>query len=187
MLAPAELVATYIRAKDGNRPHLLDATFETDATLQMVVRTDSISFPSALQGREAIAETLVRRFNQTYENVYTPCIGLPPEPSAKSFSCDWLVAMSQKQGGAVRVGCGRYDWWFKGAGRKVQSLAITIEAMEVLPPNTLASVMHWVSGLPYPWCTYQAADDRPPGGIAGVRHVLRVLLEQGSTPAAARR
>jgi hypothetical protein len=58
MLSQSDAVASYIRAKDGNRPHLLDTTFTDDATLEMVVRTDSISFPPSAAGRTAIAETL---------------------------------------------------------------------------------------------------------------------------------
>lgn len=109
MLTQSESILAYIKAKDGNRPHLLDAAFTEDATLQMIVRTEAISFPASSVGREAIAETLVRRFNQTYENVYTLCIGSPPTANSETYSCNWLVAMSEKQGGAVRVGCGRYD------------------------------------------------------------------------------
>ena len=93
MPTPTESITGYIRAKDSNRPHLLDAVFAADATVQMHVQTDAISFPSSLQGRDAIADTLVRRFNQTYENIYTLCIGEPPEADAQIYSCDWFVAM----------------------------------------------------------------------------------------------
>jgi hypothetical protein len=171
VLTPAESIRAYIRAKDGNRPHRLDAAFTEDATLQMIVRTEAISFPAASVGREAIAETLVRRFNQTYENIYTLCIGQPPPVDATAFACDWLVAMSEKQGGAVRVGCGRYDWSFTPAEHRVRALTITIEAMETLPPDTLQSVMKWVSALPYPWCDREPAMVAPPD----LPHLLRVL------------
>jgi hypothetical protein len=176
MLDPAESIRAYINAKDSNRPHLLDAAFEDGATLHMHVRTESISLPPLSVGREAIAETLVRRFNQTYENIYTLCIGAPPGADAESFSCGWLVAMSEKQGGAVRVGCGRYDWLFTNAEHKVCSLAITITAMEVAPPEALASVMSWVSGLPYPWCSREAAASAPPN-LPEVHRVLQLLHE----------
>jgi hypothetical protein len=174
MISPAVSIVTYIRAKDGNRPHLLDTAFSEDAVLQMLVRTESISFPASCVGREAIAETLVRRFNQTYENVYTWCIGAPPVPNAEGFSCDWLVAMSEKQGGAVRIGCGRYDWSFSRPDHRVRSLAITIEAMETLPRETLAPVMKWASNLPYPWCSRELVTGTPPH-LPGVPHVLELL------------
>lgn len=81
--SPSESIAAYINAKDSNRPHLLDTAFTADASLRMHVFTDAISLPPALVGREAIADTLVRRFNQTYENIYTLCIGEPPEADAQ--------------------------------------------------------------------------------------------------------
>lgn len=177
MITPAESIVTYIRAKDGNRPHLLDAAFSEDAVLQMLVRTDSISFPASSVGREAIAETLVRRFNQAYENVYTLCIGGPPAANVEAFSCGWLVAMSEKQSGSVRIGCGRYDWLFSNSEHKVRALTITIKAMEILPCETLEPVMKWVSALPYPWCPPQAATGAPPN-LPGVLHVLQLLQQE---------
>ena len=176
---PAECILAYIRAKDGNRPHLLDAAFTEDATLQMIVRTEAISFPASSVGREAIAETLVRRFNQAYENIYTLCIGSPPTANAEAFSCDWLVAMSEKQGGAVRIGCGRYDWSFSPVERRVRALAITIEAMEILPSEALNPVLNWVSALPYPWCDRQVALAASPS-LPQVLHVLQLLRHEGA-------
>ena len=152
MPTPTESITAYIHAKDSNRPHLLDAVFDANATVQMHVQTDAISFPSLLQGRDAIAETLVCRFNQTYENIYTLCVGEAPLASALTYSCDWFVVMSEKQSGAVRVGCGRYDWWFAVPDYTVKCLAITIVEMGNYSPDTLRSVMSLVSPLPYPWC-----------------------------------
>ena len=174
MLSQSDSVASYIRAKDGNRPHLLDTTFTDDATLEMVVRADSISFPPSAAGRAAIAETLVRQFNQTYENIYTFCIGASPHGQTQSYSCGWLVAMSEKQGGAVRVGCGRYDWLFTRADHRVRALVITIEAMEVFSPEALPIVLNWVSALPYPWCRHSEAAAQAPG-LPGISHVLQLL------------
>ena len=179
MRTPADCIASYILAKDGNRPHLMDAAFTPDATLKMVLHTDAISFPAASHGRTAIAETLVRRFNHTYENIYTLCVGSPPEAGVQAFACDWLVAMSQKQYGAVRIGCGRYDWSFTPTGDRVRALTITIETMALLQPDTLAPVMEWVSDLPYPWCP-RAELSRAAPRLAGVEQALQ-LLDRPST------
>lgn len=176
MPTPADAIVAYLQAKDGNRPHLLVDAFTPDATLSMQVRTDAISFPPLTHGREAIAQTLVRSFNQTYENIYTLCLDEPPPPAATSYSCRWLVAMSAKEGGAVRVGCGRYHWRFAPTDGRACALAIAIEAMEVLPADTLTQVMAWMAGLPYPWCPAQMAIDEGPD-IQGVQHVLRTLDE----------
>jgi hypothetical protein len=173
MPAPANLIDTYIQAKDSNRPHLLDATFLDDATLHMVVRSDAISFAPFTEGREAIADSLVRQFNISFENIYTLCIGEPPAANTQIFSCDWLVAMSDKDAKTVRVGCGRYDWTF--ARERVQSLTISIEAMEILAPETLSSIVGWASGLPYPWCPREGAIATWPD-LSELGSVLRYML-----------
>jgi hypothetical protein len=40
-----EVLTTYFRAKDENRPHLMQEAFSETATLEMIVKTDAISFP----------------------------------------------------------------------------------------------------------------------------------------------
>lgn len=152
MRTPADSIVAYLRAKDGNRPHLMAQAFTEAASLAMTVSAGAISFPPAANGRDAIAEILVRRFGQTYENVYTLCLAPPPRDEANAFSCDWLVAMTEKESRAVRVGCGRYDWRFALDSRLVDRLSITIEAMQTLPPGDVDDVMNWVCALPYPWC-----------------------------------
>ncbi len=174
MLSTAASIQAYISAKDGNRPHLLEEAFIADAELQMVVKTAAISFPPSTIGRNAIVDVLVRQFNQTYENIYTLCLGEPPLGNAESFTCGWLVAMSEKQSGAVRVGCGQYEWSFRSPGYQISALSITIVAMETMPPEMLNPVMAWVSSLPYPWCSIQAAVSSAPA-LTAMRSVLQQL------------
>ena len=175
MNAPADLVLAYILAKDGNRPHLLDAVVAESVELRMVVHTDAISFPPTSWGRQAFVDTLVRRFNQTYENIYTFCLGAPPQSTDSSFSCRWLVAMSEKESGAVRVGCGRYEWLFEHPDRIVTGLLVHIDAMEVMSPDQLTPVMAWVSRLSYPWCEETEALEAVPAleQLDSVVHALR--------------
>jgi hypothetical protein len=177
--SPDEAVANYIRAKDGNRPHLLERAFVENAALHIHVQTDAIVFPQYVGGREAIAETLVRRFNQNYENIYTFCLAAPPRAADRTFACGWLVAMSEKQGGAVRVGTGRYEWSFASEGSLAESLEITIFAMEILPAEQLDKVMSWVAALPYPWCPLDRAAHEAPE-IPGVERVLRYQRSSGA-------
>jgi hypothetical protein len=149
--------------------------FDEAATLEMIVRTGTISFPPLAQGREEITEVLVRRFGQTYENVRTFCLAPAPDSSRRTFSCRWLVGMSEKESRAVRVGCGTYDWVFQAAmPHLAQRLAITIEAMAVLAPETVTVVMAWMEQLPYPWCPARDALDTAPevAGLEEVRHWL---------------
>ena len=141
-----ESIRTYIRAKDENRPHLMKYAFAEEARLEMVVKTGTISFPPLATGLESITDVLVRRFAQSFENVYTFCLAPPPQAHDAIFSCKWLVGMSEKETRRVRVGCGRYDWLFQSKGpRLAQRLTITIELMQVLPPERLPSVIAWLS------------------------------------------
>ena len=77
----------YFHAKDENRPHLLDNVFAAHANLHMVNKAANIAFPAAAYGREAITEVLVRRFTQSYENIYSFYLDRPPA-DATQFSCE---------------------------------------------------------------------------------------------------
>ena len=163
MKKPADAIAAYLRAKDGNRPHLLAAAFVEDAMLTMDVQTSGMAFPLVTRGCDAIADVLVRSFAQRYENVYTVCLGQAPGGYCSSFHCDWLVAMTEKDSRAVRVGCGRYDWRFGPATQLVDSLLITIESMQSLPAHMQRPVLDWVAGLPHPWCSASQVLGGAPG------------------------
>ena len=168
-MSARQAVADYIRAKDLNRPHLMRSAFTEGALLKMVVNTGAISFPPEVAGRDGIADVLVRRFGQTYENVYTFCLtGEPPPHDAAAFSCGWLVGMSGKADGEVRVGCGRYDWVFEGGDgvMRASRLTIAIEEMAVLPAEALRPVMDWLSALPPVWCGACEAFEGAPGYAA---------------------
>jgi len=175
------LIETYIRAKDENRPHLMARAFAPDARLRMTVKTEAIAFPAASEGLDQIAEVLVRRFGQRYDNVYTFCLGEPPAADAGTHACTWLVGMTDKESGGVRVGCGYYDWRLGTASpRRVQALDIVIEAMEVLPAADAAAVIDgWLARLRYPWCDAAQAGARAPA-LEGLAPVLRFLAAAGA-------
>jgi hypothetical protein len=169
---PEHLLHTYFRAKDGNRPHLMSSAFSESATLEMRVKTGAIAFPPFSEGLDAITDLLVRRFREKFENVHSLYLD-KPSPYAETFSCDWLVGMSEKASGEVYVGCGGYDWTFvKERKLRVAHLCIAIETMQVLPPARLDVIMAWLSALPYPWCAArQAAAAAPP--ISGIGPFLK--------------
>jgi hypothetical protein len=156
MPTPAEAVSTYIFAKDGNRPFLMKQAFAENVELEMVVKADAISFPSTASGLKAVEDTLVRRFGVDYDNIYTFCLSQPPEAVNSRFQCHWLVGMSARATGQIRVGCGGYDWHFNDDG-KVGKLVINIDVMKVLSGSDLDAVMAWLSSLPYPWCSSSQA------------------------------
>ena len=172
---PAAAISAYILAKDGNRPHLMPEAFTEGAVLTMDVRTDTIQFPQATIGREAIADVLVRRFNQTYENIYTFCLGAPPLAPVPYFEGGWLVVMSEKATGRLRAGCGRYAWTFDGETGLVSELLITIHGMLVLPPELVPAATGWARTLPYPWCPPDLADATMPAlpDLQALRELLR--------------
>ena len=169
MISPADAIHAYLRAKDGNRPHLMAQAFALDAQLTMQVNTGAIAFPPQVSGREGIADILVRQFGRSYDNVSTFCLA-PPPAQVRAFSCDWLVTMTDKQDGSARVGCGRYDWYFAVDTGLVERLRIVIEVMLVLPATAAAPVLDWAAALPYPW---RAADLAlaGAGGIEGLEPV----------------
>ena len=174
MLSKTDAIQAYILAKDGNRPFLLNDVFTEDAVLQMDVQTDSIAFPSSVSGRSAIADTLVREFNQKYENIYTFCIADESVIEGNKFNCPWLVVMTEKRNGALRVGYGRYDWTFSLSDNKVESLIITIKFMETDTAEAAPDMLNWASGLPYPWCDASVIFAKPPGNSA-LLQVIRAL------------
>jgi hypothetical protein len=163
-------------AKDGNRPFLMRRAFSEDATLDMVVRTDAISFPSSGRGLAAIEDMVGRRFADDFENVYTFCLSRPDERHGRHFPCHWLVGMSAKKNGPIRVGCGRYDWYFTEDARcLIERAIITIEAMQQFPATDLERIMAWLAALPYPWCTPADALRGLPelGELAPIKHYLK--------------
>jgi hypothetical protein len=131
---PFDAVTTYFLAKDGNRPHLIRRIFAMDAELEMIVKTDAISFPQSVRGVDAIEETLVCRFAHDFENIYSFGLTRPAVADRLHFPCHWLVGMSAKKDGPLRVGCGRYDWYFTDDEKGlIRRLVINIEAMTVFP------------------------------------------------------
>ena len=173
MPSPETVLRTYLRAKDENRPYLMGQVFCETATLEMRVHTGNIAFPPVTRGVAAIADVLARQFGRSYENVYSFYLDHPPKV-ATEFSCRWLVGMSEKENGNVRVGCGRYDWQFDPLSNGLaKALIITIEAMEILPSNRQDAVMRWLNRLPYPWSSPDAANSAP--AIAALAPVLRYI------------
>ncbi|AEE66016.1 hypothetical protein [Bordetella pertussis] len=170
------LLRDYFRAKDENRPLYMARAFAPDAVLKMALRTQAIAFPPESHGLAAIADTLSRKFGQTYDNVYTFYLAHPGEHAVlPEFSCDWIVGMTDKASGEVRVGCGSYDWVFQAEPHLVKRLTITIESMLTLPADTAGPVFGWLTALPYPWTDAQrvVASAPPIESLAPIMYWLR--------------
>jgi hypothetical protein len=149
-----EIVQRYICAKDKNRPELMSRIFTVAARVEIKMKTQSIAFPAGAVGLDAITDVLIRQFSQNYENVYTFCLFDSSENHENKFSCDWLVVMTEKNGGGLRVGCGSYNWSFDHQQEILADhLIITIEQMILLSPDFYDQIFAWVIKLPYPRCS----------------------------------
>jgi hypothetical protein len=159
---PRAILRGYFHAKDENRPALLDEVFCPHAELRVVNSAADMGFPALTRGRDDIADVLVRRFAQTYENIYSFYLASPPERAVR-FSCPWLVGMTEKESRCVRVGCGDYAWTFQEeAPFLARELVITMHAMQVLPPDHFTRVFGWLRALQYPWSSRADAAARAP-------------------------
>jgi acetone carboxylase gamma subunit len=169
-----DVLRNYFRAKDENRPHLLARVFSADATLEVRNRASEIAFPAFTAGRAAITDVLVRTFGQTYENVYSFYMARPASDT-QTFPCDWLVIMTEKDSRNVRVGCGRYDWTFESdTVGLATNLVITIEAMLVLPPESLEPTYRWMAELEYP-CSSATEVEAAAPSVEPLAQVVRYL------------
>ena len=104
MPSPLEAVTTYFHAKDENRPFLMGQAFAEDIRLEMIVKTEAISFPSSANGLAEVEEVLVRRIATDFENVYTFGLARPTEPiDVTSLVIGWSPC---RPGTEVRSGSG---------------------------------------------------------------------------------
>ncbi|ASW03417.1 hypothetical protein CJU94_35140 (plasmid) [Paraburkholderia aromaticivorans] len=174
-------IETYIFAKDRNRPHLLSRAFSADAELVIDVKTDEITFPTTTKGLPGISAVVVSEFAQRYENIYTFCMEIPPDGAA-AFRCNWLVCMTEKLSGAVRVGFGNYEWCCRDDSNLISRLKITIEEMRNLPGELGDSILEWASMLPYPWCSPDLLLQNAPD-IPVIQEIVASLAHCQSGPA----
>ena len=169
---PEAVLRDYFRAKDESRPHLLDRVFDEEVVLEVRNGSSTITFPAITQGRGAGGRVLVGDFTRTYENIYSFYMSRPGHALA-SFGCGWLVVMTERGSGDVRVGHGRYDWEFASTPPcLVKRLVITISAMSVFAPHTAELALAWVRTLSYPWSSRMEVLRSPPD-IPGLAPLLQ--------------
>ena len=158
-----DIINRYIKAKDENKPHLMAGVFTQSATLKMNVDTNAVSFPSGAVGLTDITKALITDFNHSYENIYTICLEDTLEQKENVLTCRWLVGMSEKETGTVRVGCGEYKWCF--TERKAclaEHLTIKIEEMTVLQSGLMMKIMTWLEKQPTSWAySYSVLESMP--------------------------
>ena len=147
------LISRYIHAKDSNKPHLMNKTFSDSAELDMVVKTEAITFPQKTFGQTSITDLLVKEFNLNYHNVYTFCVNNSINKNQQQLSNLWLVAMTDSKTNFHKVGCGRYDWSFNSQKeiKEISKLIITIEHMEIFDAQLENTIFNELAQCSYPW------------------------------------
>jgi hypothetical protein len=165
-----DVIGLYIQSKDNNKPHLMKSVFEGVANLSMEVKTDEIVFPSETTGIEDITNILVRNFNQKYGDIYTFCITDSVTSDGKQTLCKWVVVMSDKEDGNIRVGYGDYKWTFNID--LVSNLTILIEKMIVIDKNHSTEIFSWLKKQAYPWCDSSDLLKEVPTSVSFLKHGL---------------
>ncbi|MFK7964929.1 MAG: hypothetical protein AB8C46_13280 [Burkholderiaceae bacterium] len=161
VLLPASAIEFYIRAKDQHQPALITEAFDPAAVVTIEARTDTISFPPVLSGRELIEQVLVKDFAVAWQDVRTFCFCHPGCEQRPAFTCQWMVAMHSRSGEGGRLGYGTYDWSFAAESGKVRALSIRIDEMLVVPERQAPALVKWAGGLSYPWITLDEIGANP--------------------------
>jgi len=152
MTSPQWLLERYVEAKDLTRPHLMQDVYAPGAVLTYSIATDTIAFPSKVEGPEGITNTLVVDFATRFDRCKTfyVCDSVPPQ--GVSLRVPWLVLMRERAASALRIGKGYYLWEFtQPEPLRVTSMHIHIARMDSIadPQGSLLSAGQAV--LPYPW------------------------------------
>jgi len=131
--------------------------FAADAELTFDIATDAIDFPRSVTGAAAIARTLVADFGERFESCRTYYVCAAPEVDADGIcTMPWLVAMRQKDNGALRLGRGEYRWRIARMGDgsdRIVGLHIAIERMDTIDDPGSATLRSLQDTLSYPWLT----------------------------------
>jgi hypothetical protein len=149
------LLECYIRAKDENQSERIFDCFAADAELTFEIATDAIDFPRHVTGAPAIAKALVTNFGERFDRCRTYYICTAPEADADGIcAMPWLVAMRQKDNGALRLGKGTYRWRIAGMSdesARIVGLHIAIERMDVIDDPGSVRLQSLHDMLSYPW------------------------------------
>jgi len=168
-----QAIETYLKARDLQCPSLIADAFSEQAQVRIVSSSTAISFPGEIRGQDAIVRVLVTQIAERFSSVCTSCIGAPPEDN-EPFECRWLTSMTERDGGGVLVGCGRYQWQAEIGEARIASLVVTIDVMTRLAEKDHESGLAWLHGLSYPWCTTACLEKNVPA-IPAIRDIARRL------------
>lgn len=156
------VLTEYLAAKDEQRPHLMKQVFSDDAVFESRFEFDT-DFPTdgPSVGQKAVIDAF-RGLGAMMENIYTVCTVDSVDDAETTMSCGWLVGMSERATGRVRVAWGDYRWTFDHHGTRATELIVTMKHMAFIEPEQLDAVMVWLRHLPSPWVSAeQLVGDAP--------------------------
>ena len=153
-LSPAQhhVLTKYLEAKDQQRPFLFGEVFTSEAMFQsrFAFETD-FNDERPVHGLDAIAGVF-QRMGSRVENIFTVYTPSSVRWDAGALSIDWLVGMSERESGKLRLAWGDYAWRFNPAGTRATELVVLMRQMIELPASAGSSINHWLAELPAPWC-----------------------------------
>ncbi|WP_261842464.1 hypothetical protein [Aliamphritea ceti] len=174
-------IEAYLIAKDNNKPHLMPQVFIQDAELRMQVDSNNINFPPKVSGEAEITATLVQRFNEAHQNIYTFCL---PESLSESMpdeqgyvTCRWFVCMQDKRSTEIKIGAGWYRWY--AGDQQIERLDIEIQQMNLSLADKQSVIFSWAQRLPWPWCSAEIAVETLP--CISEMDALREFLVHGQS------
>ena len=155
--SPERLLRTYFHAKDENRPHLIAGVFSESATLEMVVKTTTISFPPSLT-----------RHRRSHRRAGSPlCADVRKRvlllSRLSTARCRKLFV--RLAGRHVREGSTAPPAWavavttgtFSNERRSRRSARHYHRSHAGAGPRDLPRIITWLTALPYPWCSASSA------------------------------
>ena len=151
LAAHDRIVRAYLEAKDYQRPHRFAEAFTDDARFRTTFAFDTDwNSSDAVHGLPAITETF-RRLGAGFENLVTFCLPESLRWEDDALHMRWVVFMTGRKSGQIRVAWGDYQWRFTAINRRATSLDVHMHAMRELPSNP--RLLDWAMALPHVWCT----------------------------------
>ncbi len=148
----ARIVRDYLRAKDAQVPHLFSRVFTNDAVFTSTYsRAAPFGDSGPKHGLPAITE-LFRYMGERCENIITvvPTDTIDEVPGG--LGCDWVVAMTQRNGEGGFVGWGDYAWIFNAEGTRAEKLAVHFQGAVPLEEGETGNALDAMVALAHPWC-----------------------------------
>jgi len=158
MLTPYHdrVLRAYLHAKDCGVPARFADAFTPDATFTSRFEFEtSFSDEEPRVGLAAIAETF-GLLTKHCDNITTLCTLDSVVTDGDTLRNKWIVAMTNRDSGCIRVAWGDYVWTMDPEAERARSLIVNMRHMAEMGPEHAEVVLVWLRALPAPWCDGQA-------------------------------